>query len=147
MNPLIKLNVGGKIFETYLSTLNKSEYFKNMFVDNLIDIKEEIFINRSSKIFKHVLAYLIDDQYPYPKVYTYELDFYLIFYNVHDRISKTIAKRKIFFCEHKSIFGDVCDELCVNSSDYCLQHINKKRRKTSKYTQSIEDNFISRIGY
>ncbi len=74
----IKINVCGKIFETYKETLLKSDYLKHMMAD--CDDSSQIFINRSPSVFKHVLAYLIDDAYPYPKIYESELKFYLINY-------------------------------------------------------------------
>lgn len=81
MEPIITLNVTGTLFQTYASTLRKSECFKNMFDDTTIDYTQPLFINRSAKIFEHVLAYLIDDHYPYPKKYVYELDYFYPIYN------------------------------------------------------------------
>ncbi len=76
----IKLNIGGKIFETFKPIISKSGYFQNL-LEDCLDSSEIIFVNRSSKLFDHVLAYLIDDLHPYPKKYAYELDFYLIKYD------------------------------------------------------------------
>ena len=48
-------------------------------------------INRSAHIFEHVLAYLIDPTYPYPKKYVNELKYYLVPYTLsklHDPSEK-----------------------------------------------------------
>lgn len=44
-------------------------------------MEDDIFIQRSPMLFKHVLAYIIDDMYPYPVEYYSELDFYGINYD------------------------------------------------------------------
>lgn len=69
------LNVGGTRFETTYSTLEKSIYFKSLFKYETDDLKE-IFLDRDPGIFKHVLRYLRDIHYPYPRKYLSELDFY-----------------------------------------------------------------------
>jgi len=80
MEKRIRLNVGGKHFETTQDTLtSNSEYFRALLErwDNT-KTDEEIFINRSGKIFEHVLCLLLDPNYNYPKKYISELDFYQI---------------------------------------------------------------------
>ncbi len=68
----IKLNVGGKHFETTRETLELSSYF-----DNWEESKEdELFIDRDGEIFTHVLRLLRYPEYPYPNEYVYELAFY-----------------------------------------------------------------------
>lgn len=71
----IKLNVGGKLFETTDDILQKSTYFNSLLTrwNNTSDI---IFINRSPHVFKHVLGVLIDPHYPFPKKYEYELHYF-----------------------------------------------------------------------
>lgn len=76
----IRLNVGGQIFETTKETLLFSDYFK-AFLTNWTHDKE-IFIDRSPKLFEHVLCLLRDPSYPYPKKYKGELDFYQIKYDL-----------------------------------------------------------------
>jgi len=75
----INLNVSGRKFEVQKDILCKSQLFNNMFTD-CDTIMDEIVIYRSSKLFEHVYAYLLDDKYPYPKKYYAELDYYLIPY-------------------------------------------------------------------
>lgn len=48
-------------------------------------IAKELFINISPKLFEHVLAHMIDFQYPFK--YQYELDYYS---NICDNINKII---------------------------------------------------------
>ena len=77
----IKVNVGGEIFETTVSTLKKINYFKYILEDTNFNNTQIIFVNRSKHIFKHVLALAIDDNYSYPFKYKNELDFYDITYD------------------------------------------------------------------
>src|SRR3982751_2780936 len=76
---IIVLDVGGQIFKTYRNTLIRIPYFRNM-IECCEDLNE-IFVDRSSHIFDHVLAYVIDPKYPFPTKYGYELDFYGISYD------------------------------------------------------------------
>lgn len=73
---IITLDVGGTIFKINQKHLLKSEFFQNLFED--CSYGEPIFIDRCPHIFKHVLGYLRDNTYPYPKRYSFELDFFLI---------------------------------------------------------------------
>lgn len=77
----INLNVSGRIFKVQKEILCQSQLFNNMFAD-CDTIDNEIMVYRSSKLFEHVYAYLLDDKYPYPKKYYAELDYYLINYNI-----------------------------------------------------------------
>lgn len=78
---IVKINVGGKIFETSIDTLVKINYFKYMINDTYVDVNDVIFVDRSGHIFKHVLALARDINYKYPYVYKDELDFYDMVYN------------------------------------------------------------------
>ena len=79
MSDRIKLNVGGKIFETTKTTLVQSTYFQTM-IDRW-KMEEIQFLDRSSEGFEHILNYLRNTQYVIPKQYLYEIDFYGIEYN------------------------------------------------------------------
>ena len=74
----VKLNVGGKIFETTVETLtHRSTYFNSLFNNGWsLDEREPYFIDRSPGIFKHVLSLLRDPKYTYPFKYLSELEFY-----------------------------------------------------------------------
>ena len=72
----IKIIVGGKEFNVNKSILNKSKYFKDI-IEN-VNFEQPIIIDRSPKIFKHIIELLKNKIYPFPIKYKYELDFYLI---------------------------------------------------------------------
>jgi len=81
----IKLNVGGTIFETTKETLSKSGYFTALFSGKWTYNENEPYkIDRSSKLFEHVLCYLRDPRYQYPSKYVSELKYYLIKYQAED---------------------------------------------------------------
>uniref|UniRef100_A0A6C0C779 Potassium channel tetramerisation-type BTB domain-containing protein n=1 Tax=viral metagenome TaxID=1070528 RepID=A0A6C0C779_9ZZZZ len=61
--------------------------------------ENEIFIERSPKIFEHVLALLIDHLYSYPYKYHSELDYYLIPHDInllYDPTDKIIGLKNQF---------------------------------------------------
>ena len=108
---MIKLNIGGGIFETNIETLSKADFFKNLFADCGIPT-DIIFINRSSKLFTHVLVFLIDEKYPYPKKYFRELDYYLISYD----------KNKLY--DPNEILIDIIFDLENKLHEYDDKHIS-----------------------
>ncbi len=79
MNITIKLNVGGKVFETFPNTLNRSQYFRSRLID-IINSDEPYFIDRSYELFEHVLNFLRDPNYRKSDLadylYVAELDYY-----------------------------------------------------------------------
>ena len=80
-NETIKFNVGGTLFETTFGTIKHSSFLNALCDIKWGENKEPIFIDRDSKHFKHVLAFLRDYRYPFPLKLYYELDFYGIKYN------------------------------------------------------------------
>lgn len=75
---IYRLNVSGKLYDIKHDILIKIPYFME-YINS--DVKEPVcFIQRSSKVFDHVLAYVIDRLHPYPSKYFYELDFYGLTY-------------------------------------------------------------------
>ena len=127
---MITINVCGKIFKTDLETITKSELFKNM-IDDVGAPTEEIFINRSPALFEHVLAYLIDQQYPFPLKYEAELKYYLIDYDrakLYDEEASLKAKIKNLEGKINSInFGFGMRGAC-DGKDGCSSN-NKNYRK------------------
>uniref|UniRef100_A0A6C0C7V3 BTB domain-containing protein n=1 Tax=viral metagenome TaxID=1070528 RepID=A0A6C0C7V3_9ZZZZ len=119
----IKLNVSGRIFLVQKDILCRSQLFTNMFAD-CDTIDDEIMIYRSSKLFEHVYAYLLDDKYPYPKKYYGELDYYLVSYKMQSlfdpitRLRSTIEDDKE---EIKSSIVDVVD--AINETKHCVKNI------------------------
>ncbi|GAN04692.1 hypothetical protein MAM1_0071c04156 [Mucor ambiguus] len=60
---IVKLNVGGRSFSTFKSTLVKSKYFENLLNEDVMASKalvntDEIFIDRSGNLFRDILYYL-----------------------------------------------------------------------------------------
>ena len=91
---VITINVSGTMFVSTKEILSRSPYFKNMFDD--CDHSDTITLSRSPHIFKHILALLIDDTYPYPIKYQNELKYFLIDYTPIDTINEkftSIIKR------------------------------------------------------
>lgn len=152
---MVKVNVGGTIFETTKDTLCRAPLFKNLFDD--VNDESVIFINRSAKLFTHVLALLIDNAYPYPKKYKNELDYYLIEYNddsFHDKLTLLEEKmnkiddkldgidKKIMVCFRDFISNNCCDDCgqefiqnineCVvcRKGNICKQYENGHKCKT-----------------
>ena len=77
---LIKLSLCGVNFVCSKETLSRSEYFKNIF-DEYKDVdftKEELYLERSPVIFKHILSLLINEKYPFPDKYKDELKYFLM---------------------------------------------------------------------
>ena len=76
----ITVIVEDKAFKTTKDTLLLSGFFRGMMEIEPDSIKF-IVNDRSKKMFKHVLAYLRDNRYPFPLKYKSELDYYDIEYN------------------------------------------------------------------
>ena len=71
----IKVNVLGRVFEVRRQTLQKIPYIADMW--HGCETEEgEIYIERSASLFEHVIAFVVDDTYPFPAMYEQELRFY-----------------------------------------------------------------------
>lgn len=93
----VRLNVGGKIFETSVDLLcEKSEYFRALlkggFKEAISSGEEvrEIFIDRDSAPFKHIMRLIRDPSYIIPEEYAEELQYYMI--EVPTKIVTTIKR-------------------------------------------------------
>jgi hypothetical protein len=73
---IITINLQGKSFETSRQTLYQIPYFKDLSVD--LDKSTVFYMDRSAHIFKHILAWAVDNNYPFPYKYINEADFYNI---------------------------------------------------------------------
>ena len=71
----------GKTYEIDKNILMKIPFLRTMLEDFPDNKSKIISINRSSLLFDHVIAYIIDDTYPYPLKYFTELDYYDIIYD------------------------------------------------------------------
>lgn len=123
---IIKLNVGGIHFQTTKDTLIKSPYFSMMLNGKWSIPKDEIFIDRSGKIFEHVLNLLRDPYYSYPEKYLSELEFYLMNQPENMRLSFTQIRMndikylldKTNKCKEDGCYREVLTKL----TDYCRKH-------------------------
>ncbi len=127
----ILLDVSGKIFEVNKDIICGSQLFKTMLNDyDLIEKKivlVPIRIDRSRKLFKHIYAYLIDREYPFPKKYYKELDYYLIEYDINKLYdSNTIILNKISLLQN-----DICNLSCKIND--IKNHINIPEEKACPY--------------
>jgi len=81
MEEIYEVKLISKTYEIDKTILMKIPIIK-MMLDDFPDNKSKILtINRSSLLFDHVIAYIIDDTYPYPLKYFTELDYYDIIYD------------------------------------------------------------------
>ena len=121
---IIKLDIGGKIFKTTYNTLIKSEYFKMMFDQFGQNFDEPIFIDRSPELFRHVLDYLRDDNYPYPKIYESELKFYLITYTelYSDKCKKCTHNHCQYLLGENNQMKFFCDKKIRIADNFCVEH-------------------------
>ena len=89
------LDVGGTLFKTTKQTLVQAEYFKAMLERWQSDSDTPIFIDRDPDNFKHILAYLRDQQHRIPDSVLYELDFYGIKYEENNKEAKEKLMMKL----------------------------------------------------
>lgn len=117
----IKINVGGKIFETTKNTLLKINYFKYIMEDTDFNTNNVLFIDRSPHIFKHVLAYAIDEHYSYPEKYANELDFYDVAYDKNKlKCSTTKIIGKLATIENEIIL--LSDKIKLIGKPSCVRY-------------------------
>lgn len=122
----IKLNVGGKIFETYQRTLIQSRYFNSMF-SKFAESKsnDEIFIDRSSELFEHVLNYLRDSSFKIPKKCYPEFLFYGIDW---PSMNKFVQQKQLTATNENKFHADHCVISETNLLNKCI----KVERKVPK---------------
>jgi hypothetical protein len=129
----ITLNVSGQNFEVHKDILMKIPYFKDMF-DACSPLgnqsgedtpTESIFIARPPHIFKHVLSYIIDPIYPFPKKYMFELDFYNITYD-----------KTYFYDKEQELIHKVND--MQNECDKNYSTVKTQLKNMSKKVDTIE---------
>lgn len=81
IDDIYEVKLIGKTYEIDKDILIKIPFFKTMIHDFSENKSKVISVKRSSLLFDHVIAYIIDDTYPYPLKYFNELDFYDIVYD------------------------------------------------------------------
>jgi hypothetical protein len=162
---IITLDVSGQIFRVKKDILLRIPYFNNLFSDcggNL----DAIFVARPSNIFKHVIGIVIDDLYPYPSKYAFELDFYGINFkreNLYDDTGKALNTISNILTEidkmndkitsnHAELVNSIgandpaaicifedCGRLSLENENYCKAHEDEPvccRRGCVNYKQS-----------
>ena len=115
----ITISVSGKIFVIDLETITKSNLFKNI-IDDIGIPTSTLFINRSPKLFEHVLAYLIDENYPYPLKYQSELKYFLIDFDpntLYDQSKNIISIKATVEYLEKKFNEHFNKKTCVNCND------------------------------
>ena len=138
---IITLDVGGTIFKASYTCLIKCEFFNSLLHD-IPYINELIYIDRCGHVFKHVLGYLRNDNYPYPKKYVEELDYFLIDatdVNMYDP-NQLVEECIVDGC-YKPCYGNrnVCKDhlhLCdyyIRDVGYCFGKINVGEIRCSKH--------------
>jgi hypothetical protein len=108
---MISLDVQGQLFKTDYDTIIKIPYFKNMF-ETCGTPSETIFVNRPPHIFKHILSLMVDNFYPYPEKYKFELDFYDIDY----------SNLKLYNPSPKNCIVNGCMHNVIDNSKLCRNH-------------------------
>ena len=75
-NEIIQLNIGGKVFATKIETLLslKDTLFYKMILSKKIDLKEEIFFDRSPKMFPYILDFIRYKKINYKRFSSHELN-------------------------------------------------------------------------
>ena len=128
-NYIYEINVSGKVYNIKHKILKKIPYF-----DEFIQTKEpKCFVERSSMVFDHVLAYAIDPLHPYPAKYFYELDFYGLTYermiykvNVLGRIyylKREILEKIPYFVKIINKVGNSSVEIFVERSPSLFENV------------------------
>lgn len=109
---MIKLNVGGQLFVTTRETLSGSKYFETLLSKNWQTSNDEIFIDRSPWIFKHVLNLLRDPKYEYPFKYASELEFFGIEVVIEPAPIEFLTKK-----EHKEAIDTLHKQQMINHEE------------------------------
>ena len=135
----IKLNVGGKIFETTRHTLTLSSYFNSYF--SRWNNQSIIFIDRSYKLFEHVLAFLRNPNYPFPVQHKDELDFYGINHDFGDykdqlsQLEEEVKQLKICLkTGDRMCKNDGCNNPTGKLFDFCLECAPSRKVNTDHVT-------------
>lgn len=154
----VKFNVGGRIFEMTWATLKRIPTLFHMMTDQ----DDELFVDRSPKLFEEVFAFVVDEKHPFPLRYSYELDWYHVVYDkkllVDDEAAlnaRRYEKTKLMFAilqnginqergflqrwsrcvktDCEKILSDKCNPLCDKCIDRCLFSDCTKAAKKFNY--------------
>ena len=162
MSQCIKLDLCGRMFNVNSDILSNSELFANLLQDSEYD-GFPIVMNRSSMLFEHVLAYMIDSTYPYPSKYKSELDYYGIKYQLYklydpspqNQISKLQTKIIKLKKLVKNNYSELEDKISDNSSTTTsilekLENVEEKIENVEGKIENVEgkiENVETKIEY
>jgi hypothetical protein len=96
---IVTLNIGGKLFQTKLETLLsvKDTIFYAMILSKNFDFTKELFIDRKSKYFHHILSYLRNKKFSGKDLNSADFDIILEeaeFYEIQDMIDIIVEMRR-----------------------------------------------------
>ena len=133
MSKRIRLNVGGTYFETSQENLLAVPYFEALLL-RWQDEDKDIFIDRSSIGFDHVLNLLRNPNYLFPRQYAAELDYYGVEYEFPvdslEELKKGIQKE---MHEMKDFILKESDRKS-NSRPYCYDECSSCNKKIICYS-------------
>ncbi len=136
---LIRLNVGGVVYDTTRTTLVRNPFFAILLSDDSRwtggQIDGRYFIDRSGIAFDHVLNLLRSGNYEFPEEYVEELEFFMIgsdkvtlrpstttimerLDELESTMTKLFAAQKIY----TQCFEENCNSPVFDEFDYCLKH-------------------------
>lgn len=134
---VLKCNVSGKLFEITKHDALKCELFRNL-LNDCNDNNEVIPIYRSPMLFEHVYAFLIDENYPYPRKYYRELDYYGVPYQKHKLHNRTKRQADILEGKIDAVCTKVDNSLSqIEIIDSKIEIIDSKSDKTIKRLRKI----------
>lgn len=107
MDKKVILNVSGKLFVTTYQTCCKSQFLRAK-LDRWNNTDEPIFLDNSPIVFKHVLSYMQNPNYPFPPEYSYELDYFAIDYDFHELVTK-MSCHYILSTKSDRFYDKLCD--------------------------------------
>jgi hypothetical protein len=141
---IIKINVGGKIYETNKNILIRCEYFKNMLHDCVNDLSNIIFVDCDPDGFKHILEYLRFAAYKIPKKYSYLCDYFLINDSsiYEDNPDEKLSSQEMKFNRISTLLkiGTKDNLLCKCLSDYITKNNYKTLHLMDTY-YTLNDKF------
>jgi hypothetical protein len=143
MSEYYELHFADKIYHINNNILIKIPFFKNA-IDGGVCESNLLKIDRSSKIFDHVYAYIIDEKYPYPYKYYTELDFYGITYDINNLYQPyTIMNNSINDLTTKiSIINIQIDDLKIQVNNL-TKNTNSNNSNTELKLKKIENYTIN----
>ena len=139
---IVKLNIGGTIFHTTKSTLLNTPSIFQAHLSRWSVNKDEIFLDRDPKAFRHVLSRLRNPDYPFPPELNHELQFYCLTEPESDAIEEP---NKILLSNHSTstinganniiclVAHGMQDVMLYSQPQYSHYHPNLKPQPVDEY--------------